>query len=204
MVTLWNTLVKMRNSEIGGTVTLGQVMDLLDSEAVEKRRDTEVMQSFTVGEIADILNSADETLRLREKELTLIPAAGETGVKVILGQVLDALHAEELAENMKDQQLNDPVSLGQIVDFLKSNDALQTQQDREFTLKTSIGDLFDLFGEENIKQLIQETTAAASHNADYEQSVENVIGNWIMLFLFVLAFAALSTITLEFIDKDTR
>ncbi len=204
MVTLWNTLVKMRNNEIGGTVTLGQIMDLLDSKAVEKRRDTEVMKSFTVGETADILSSAEETLHLWEKELTLVPAAGETGVKVTLGQVLDALNAEELAENMKDQQLNEPVSLGQIVDFLKSNDALQGQRDREFTLKTSIGELFDLFGEENVKQLIQETTAAASYNADYERSMENVIVNWIMLFLFVLAFAALATITLEFIDKDKR
>ena len=28
--------------------------------------------------------------------------------------------------------------------------------------------------------------------------------NWIMLFLFVLAFAAMATISLEFIDKDRR
>ena len=90
------------------------------------------------------------------------------------------------------------------MDFLKNNEALQAQRDREFTFKTSIGDLLELFGEENVKQLIQEKTAAASHNADYERSVENVAVNWIMLFLFVLVFAALATIFLEFIDKDKR
>jgi hypothetical protein len=31
-----------------------------------------------------------------------------------------------------------------------------------------------------------------------------VIGYWMNLILFVLAFAALATITLEFIDKDKR
>ena len=255
MVTAWKTVDKMRNNEIGGTVTLGQVLDLLDSEAVEKRRDTEVMKSFTVGEVADILNKADETLHLREKELThpvsigqiidmilgeevfrdvreltILPAleekaavtvgdvlnmvktnenaqellAKEIGTTITMGQVLDALHAGELAEKYQDQQLNEPVTLGQIVDFLKNNEALQTQRDREFTFKTSIGDLLELFGDENVKQLIQEKTAAASYNADYERSVENVVDNWIMLFLFVLAFAMLSTITLEFIDKDKR
>ena len=87
---------------------------------------------------------------------------------------------------------------------LENNEVLQNERDREFTLKTSIGDLFDLFGEENVKKLIQEKTAAASYKADYEQSVENVVANWVMLFLFVLVFAALSTISLEFIDKDRR
>ena len=255
MVTAWKTLDKMRDNEVGGTVTLGQILDLLDSEAVEKRRDMVVMKSFTLGEVADILSAADEKLHLREKELThpvtvdqlltmileqeafqdvreltLIPAAEENpavtvgdvlnvlktnestqellakeiGATITLGQVLDALHAGEFAEKFQDQQLNEPVSLGQIADFLKSNAILQNERDREFTLKTSTGDLFELFGEENIKKLIQEKTAAASHKAEYERTADNVVDNWIMLFLFVLVFAALATISLEFIDKDKR
>ena len=255
MVTAWKTLDKMRNNEIGGTVTLGQVLDLLDSQAVEKRRDMEIMKSFTVGEAAEVLSKADDMLHLREKEvytpftlgqvidmileqeafrdvreLAILPATEETaaitvgdvlntvkteesaqpllakeiGKTITLGQVLDALHAGELAEKYQDQQLNQPVTLGQAVDFLKNNEALQAQRDREFTFKTSIGDLLDLFGEENVKQLIQEKTASASHIADYERTVENVAGNWVMLGLFTLVFAALATISLELIDKDKR
>ena len=209
MVTLWNTLVKMRNHEIDISVTQGQILDMLDSEAVKKRSDMEVMKPFTVGEAADVLSSADEMLHLRDMELTLDPASenGEGGraITVTLGQVLDALHAGELAENMKDQQvLEEPVTLGQVAELLKTNEALQAQRDREYTFQISIGDLFDLLGEENVKSRIQEVTAAASYNADYEQSVGNVVENWIMLFLFVLAFAALATISLEFIDKDRR
>lgn len=32
MVTAWNTLSKMRDNEVGGTVTLGQILDLLGDE----------------------------------------------------------------------------------------------------------------------------------------------------------------------------
>lgn len=291
MVTAWKTLSNMRDSEVGGSVTLGQIMDLLDSKAVEKRRDVEIMKSFTVGEVADILSKADDSLHLRDREVThsftlrelltsmkesdafrqlldfeLVPAAPaeeaaelpaeaapaaetaaaeapaeevtaaepqeetaqsgvtvrslldkllesedakafldrELGATLTLGQVLDALHAEEVVASVSDKQLNQPVTLGQAVDFLVNNEALKAQRDREFTFKTTIGDLFDLVGEENVKRVVEEKTAAASHNADYDRTIENVVDNWVMLGLFVFVFAALATICLEFIDKDRR
>jgi hypothetical protein len=86
MVTAWKTVDKMRNNEIGGTLTLGQVLDLLDSEAVEKRRDTEVMKSFTVGEVA-IPEYGDETRHLREKELTHPVSIGQF-IDMILGEAV--------------------------------------------------------------------------------------------------------------------
>ena len=292
MVTAWKTLDKMRDNELGGTFTLGQVLDLLDSKAVEKRSDMEIMKSFTVGEVADILNKADSSLHLRDKTVShsftlreiltalqqdegfqqvrdymitfpteeaapaepeataaeeaasaepeaaaaeeAVPVETETaeaaapltvgdllnllaesektqaildkeiGATLTLGQVLDALHAEEIVAAVQDQQLNPSVTLGQAAEFLRSNEALQAEHDREFTFKTTIGDLFDLVGEENVKTLIQEKTAQASHIADYERSEENVVVNWIALFLFVIVFAAMATISLEFIDKDRR
>ncbi|MBR3019877.1 MAG: ABC transporter permease [Clostridia bacterium] len=305
MVTAWKTLDKMRDNEIGGTVTLGQVLDLLDSQAVEKRRDMEIMKSFTVGEVANILNKAESSLHLRDKivshSFTLrdlltalqqdegfqqvrdyvipistgaaepaepeAPAVEETtpaepdaaavedaapaeseapavkeaasaepettevaapmtvgdllnllaesektkvildkeiGATLTLGQVLDALHAEDVVSAVQDKQLNPSITLGQAADFLRNNEALQAERDREFTFKTTIGDLFELFGEENVKTLIQKKTAQASHIADYDQTVDNVADNWFMLFVFVVAFAALATISLEFIDKDRR
>ena len=324
MKTAWDTLDKMRDKEIGGTVTLGQIMDLLDSKAVEKRRDMEIMKSFTVGEVADILSKADDTLHLRDKEVThsftlrelltdlkesenfqqlrdfeLVPAAPpvpveeaaelpaeaaataetaaaeppaeeapaeeapaeeapaeeapaeevpaeeapdeevaaaepaeeaaqpgvtvgsmldkllenedakafldkELGANMTLGQVLDALHAEDIIASMSDKQLNQPVTLGQAVDFLVNNEALKQQSSREFTFKTTISELFDLVGEEKVKTIVQEATASASRNPDYDRTVENIVENWIMLLLFVLVFSTLATISLEFIDKDRR
>ena len=44
----------------------------------------------------------------------------------------------------------------------------------------------------------------ASYNPDYERTLDNVMGNWMMLVLFALAFALLSTLSLEMIDRDKR
>ena len=51
---------------------------------------------------------------------------------------------------------------------------------------------------------IEEKTADASYNPDYERTLDNVMGNWMMLVLFALAFALLSTLSLEMIDRDKR
>ena len=55
-----------------------------------------------------------------------------------------------------------------------------------------------------MKDILQNKVAAASHEKDYEFTPENILEYWLRLILFVLAFAALATITLEFIDKDKR
>ena len=65
-------------------------------------------------------------------------------------------------------------------------------------------DTVDMIGEDRIKDILQQRIAEASYNPDYECTQENVMRYWLRLPLFVLAFAALSTITLEFIDKDKR
>ena len=195
MVTAWNTLAGMRNSEIGGTVTLGQILDLLDSPAAEKHKDTVVMKSVTVGEAAEILNAADESLHLRETQIT---------DSLTLGDVLDILQASELIEEVKDEKLNDPVTLGQITGVLKNNKALQARRDKTYTIHATIGDLFDAFGEENIKNMVQQKTAKAAYKSEYDRNIYNILENWFMLCVFALGFALLSVIVLERIDKDKR
>ena len=195
MVTAWNTLAGMRNSEIGGTVTLGQILDLLDSPAAEKHKDTVVMKSVTVGEAAEILNAADESLHLRETQIT---------DSLTLGDVLDILQASEPIEEVKDERLNDPVTLGQITGVLKNNKALQARRDKTYTIHATVGDLFDAFGEENIKNMVQQKTAKAAYKSEYDRNIYNILENWFMLCVFALGFALLSVIVLERIDKDKR
>ena len=195
MASVWNTLSGMRNDEVGGTVTLGQILDMLDSPAVEKRRDTEVMRSFTVGEAVDLLAAAGDSLHLTDAEA----ADGVT-----LGQVLGFLREKALSGSVKDTVLNKPVTLGDIVDLMKNSEVLQSHRDRSFTLRATVGDLFDLFGEENVRKLVQEKTAAAGRKAEFERTVPNITRNWTMLAVFALGFALLATLALELIDKDKR
>ena len=249
MTSVWNTVVGMKDSEIGGTVTVGELLDKLDNPVVDRLRDRELLKSYTVGEVAEILSNADEYLKLREKEVahpftlreitdlilkedalkdvrdlkliggktlgdvltsfTASEAAGEIldrefGRTITLGQVLDALHTEEIVKATADKQINPPVTVGDVVDFLKNNEALKKQRDKTITLKTTMGEILDLFGEENVKDFVQTKTAQAAYKAEYANTVENIVDNWIILGLFIIVFAMLATIVLELIDKDKR
>ena len=128
----------------------------------------------------------------------------ELGRTITVGQVLDALHAEEIVRAASDVQVNPPVTVGTVVDFLKNNDALKKQRDKTITLKTTVGEILDLFGEENVKDFIQTRTAQAAYKPEYANTVDNIVDNWITLFIFIAVFAMLATIALELIDKDKR
>lgn len=52
------------------------------------------------------------------------------------------------------------MTLGELIDLVVNNEALRAQSEREFTFRTTIGELMGLFGEENVKALVQEKTAA--------------------------------------------
>ena len=65
-------------------------------------------------------------------------------------------------------------------------------------------ELIDFFGEDNVKNFIQEKTGAAAYKEEYENSKTNIIGNWVMICLFIMVFALLATVVLEMIDKDKR
>ena len=192
MNTVWNTVSGMRDTELNLTVTVGDILDKLDSPAIVSRRDNEVLKSYTIGELVDILNDADSTLQLREKKI-----AGEMTV----GDALDALKADE---SLNTQTVNRQITLGEVVDFLKNNKPLNAMRDKSFTMKATVGDIIDLIGEEKVKEFVQNKTAAAAYKSEYESSKTNIAGNWVVLGLFILFFAALSTIVLELIDKDKR
>lgn len=255
MSTAWKTLYSMRNNEIGGSFTLGQLIDLMDNPGIEKYRDMEVLRSYTVGEMAEIISSADAFVELRDREVAhpiavsdlfrliqtndafselrsrviigsffgsqevtvgsiidlLLASDGslhildrQIGTTITLGEVLDFLESDPIGQNTGDTVLNKPITVGKIADFLKNNEALEEHRDRTFTLKMKVGDILDVFGEDNVKELVQRKTAEASQNPEYACTVENVLNNWLTLALFALAFAALTTLVLEFIDKDKR
>ena len=170
MESVWKTVSGMRNTEIEGTVTVGELLDKLDSPVMEKRRDTEVINDTTVAEAAELFGVPEEVTR------EALPGDSEGGA----------------------------VTLGNIIDLLKQNRGLQEHRDKTFRMKFTVGEMMDLFGEENVKTFIQEKTAAAAHKDEYEKTPEKIVGNWLMLCLFIALFAVLAMVVLELIDKDKR
>ena len=166
MTSVWTTVAGLKDEVIGGTVTVGEVMEYMDNPSLQKYRDRVAVKALTVADVENFLDTENKT--------------------------------------GSDEVLSEPVTVGQIMDFIRTNKKLEEKKDQTITVNMTVGEIMDIFGEENVKQFIQEKTAQAAYKQEYERSFENIAGNWVMLVLFILLFAGLATIVLEMIDKDKR
>ena len=189
MNAVWTTLSGMKGSEIGGTVSVGDIIDKLDSPFVEKKRDHVLIKSYSVGDLAQML--ADPSMGLRDKKI------GDT----TLGEILEELQKDP---DFSGEKVTAPITVGDVVDVVKNNEVIQANRDKTFSLKMTVGEMLDLLGEENVKNFIMRKTAEASQKPEYARTRSNIAKNWGMLAVFIFAFAALATIVLEMIDKDKR
>ena len=189
MNAVWTTLSGMKNSEVGGTVSVGDIVDKLDSPFVEKKRDHVLIKSYSVGDVAQML--ADPSMGLRDKKI------GDT----TLGEILEELQKDP---DFSGEKVTAPITVGDVVDVMKNNEVIQANRDKTFSLKMTVGEMLDLLGEENVKNFVMRKTAEASQKPEYARTRSNIAKNWLMLAVFIFAFAALATIILEMIDKDKR
>ena len=189
MNAVWNTLSGMKGSEVGGTVSVGDIIDKLDSPFVEKKRDNVLIRSYSVGDLAQML--ADPSMGLRDKQI------GDT----TLGAILEELQKDP---DFSGEKVTAPITVGDVVDVIKNNEVIQAYRDKTFSLKMTVGEMLDLLGEENVKNFVMRKTAEASRKPEYAKTRSNIARNWVMLAVFIFAFAALATIVLEMIDKDKR
>ena len=166
MTSVWTTVAGLKDEVIGGTVTVGEVMEYMDNPSLQKYRDRVAVKALTVADVENFLDTENKT--------------------------------------GSDEVLSEPVTVGQIMDFIRTNKTLEEKKDQTITVNMTVGEIMDIFGEENVKQFIQEKTAQAAYKQEYERSFGNIAGNWVMLVLFILLFAGLATIVLEMIDKDKR
>jgi len=130
----------------------------------------------------------------------------EVSATVTVGQVMDFLQKEdnEIVAKIRNTELTENLSFGDLLDELAENPEVQALREDSRTFVSTIGGLIDAIGEEKVKDILQNKIAEASQIADYDNTWDNVLHYWLRLLLFVVVFAALSTITLEFIDKDKR
>ena len=103
MNTVWNTLSGMKDTQIGGSVTIGEIIDKLDSPVVERNRDREILKSYsaadlaaeklnrpvTVGDVVDLLKDNKALQNHRDKTITL---------KATVGELMDIVGEENVKE----------------------------------------------------------------------------------------------------------
>ena len=189
---------KMKDDKIDATITVGQIMDMLekkDNATVNAIRGQVLLPTMTLGGLKEALDSSRTIAAHRDDAIT----EGLT-----LGNVLDMLEASSFWEKNRDEVITEDTTLGEIIDKLLKNPDVQSKREQVIALPATVGDLLNLVGEDKVMKFLEEKAAAANYKMEYDYKWENIVEYWFTLFLFILAFAALSTITLEFIDKDKR
>ena len=184
LVTLWNSVIRLRDSEITATVTVGQVMDYLSDDSnpgVEELRRTEITRQMTVRDLAGMMESGG--------------TSGEAAEIITNPAFLDA---------WGDKVIQVDYTLGDAVDSAAANPELAGERDREITLYSTLGEILDIVGEEKAHWTVQQMATDANYDPAYENTELNIASCWASLILITLVCSALATITLEFIDKDKR
>ena len=252
--TIASMVSKMKDSEIGGAVTIGQVLDVLqdkENPTVAQLREKQLGKAFTLGDVKDALESSETFAAFKQEHIVEDLSIGEflqalvnaDGMDEILGKdiglensitlkeviqnvldaedtqeflnremihmttvgdVLEAIDAAGVLETYRNTAIDATTTLGEAVDWLAANPDVQAKRDQTIEVHTTVGKLLDLVGEERVKTFLEEKAAEANYVSAYECTQDNIVGYWMNLLLFVLAFALLSTVTLEFIDKDKR
>ncbi len=184
MVSLWWTLVDMRDSDLNASITVGEALDYLSDErnpGVKDLREMQFSQHTTVREILETVSSADVDDTLK-----------------------GLLNNEELLSYWGDEEIDISFTVGDMIDRLSNDELVRSERDRRLTFNASIGQIIDTIGQDKVYKAIQNTAGVARRNADYEYSRVNIASSWTILILMTLVCAALSVITLEFIDRDKR
>ena len=197
-VTISDMIGKMRGNTISGEITTGQALDLLsnaDNPTIAQLRGTALGVDVTVGEIRDLLYGSAALKEHRNDALN-----GE----MTLGDVLDLMDESGIWEKHQEDTIQGSVTLGEIIDRLAENPDIQARRDDSHAFSVSLGGLIDIVGEEKVNSFLEEKAAAASYKPEFDHTEENVFRYWLHLAAFIAVFALLSTITLEFIDKDKR
>ena len=124
----------------------------------------------------------------------------EISGEVTLGQVLDLV----VDEDMRAQKVAGDATVGDIADLAAESPGVQKILNTSYPYTIRLGDLIDIAGKKNVKDMLEKKAAEAGYSPDYERTALNIIGYWFQLLGFIIVFAVLTVITLEFIDKDKR
>lgn len=130
----------------------------------------------------------------------------EIGGTYTLRQLVELLQDESnpTVAEIRAGKLDDGTTVGKLIDAIAEDETVKANLDEGVTMKTTVGEIMDLVGEDKVTDYINKSASEASFKEDYVPSEDNIMNYWFRIFLFVVLFAALATITLEFIDKDKR
>ncbi len=175
MVTVWNTLSGMRNSEVGGTFTVDQIMDILESPAMDKYRDKVAVRALTVGEVYDLIQNADQDLNVLDRQVTysttlenilttvntaaafedirnmnIFPDSNGLMAGLTVGLVLDAYLQDPGNAERLSRDITFTVTPNQVMDVLDVAEKVEDRRDEPATPPMTVGYILDRLKESGL------------------------------------------------------
>lgn len=187
MTSAWSSIVRMWNTDISGTITVGQMLDVIsrdDISAIHELRETEFERQITVRQLSVLIKESEKSDPSSEAAIDML----------MLG----------LPVEYADTPISITFTLGEAVDLMASDPALESEREKPVDIHITVGEIIDAVGRDKVRLDIQQRATEASYNPTYEYSQKNVSSCWVSLILIAAVCAALTTVTLEFIDKDKR
>ncbi len=143
--TISSMLTKMRDNEIGGSFTLGEMMDLLQSEdnsTIASLRSKQIGKTATLGEIKKALDSSSTWEAFRQEHLLEDMTAGE-----VLKRIAEA---DELKEIRAFSLTDSGFTLGDLIDEMLTSEELKPALEAQIIHEFSVGDLLDKMNADGI------------------------------------------------------
>lgn len=216
------TVAQIRKIDVSKLFTLGDILDMFENSDYYKQvKDKLLLRDVTLGSLLTTVQTNDEFSDLRSQDISLLGISVGNAVDMILeadelkpvlsnpitiemtvGELWNLLNKEAFIGQYRGMTLN--MTFGQVIDQIAASSTLQPHLDDSYTVTGTVGQIIKTIGEDRVRELLEKKIAEASYDKAYEYSDDNVSDQWATLILFVFAFAALATITLEFIDKDKR
>ena len=128
----------------------------------------------------------------------------EVGKVITTEDVIRVLQNETVRAKLREVKAANGTTMESIADLLLESGLLAQFEGGEYDLHLKLSEIIDAIGEEKVETYINEAARIAGHVDDYDQTVDNIVGCWFTLIGMSLLFAALSVVSLEFIDKDKR
>ena len=153
--------------------------------------DQPIYTTVTLGQAIDFLQNdknLPEVAEMRAKKISDLLPETEENEQLQMG----------LVSLVKD------TTVGEVIDMIANDPYVQQNRDQSYEIQTTIGRIINLIGAEKVKAYMIYDVRGDKFNPEYELTGTNVGNYWLDLIGFALIFAALATITLEFIDKDKR
>ena len=135
LVSIWNSIQGMGNTELSGTFNVGQALDFIESDLplAKQLRDKEISVEISVGQVMDFLSDESDP---QARQLREVPINGTMLLDAIPKLIDDG-------EQTQDVEPGIPSFLQGLTGFLKDTGVLESAASSVSTVSTTLGELVD-------------------------------------------------------------